>query len=154
MKLFNKFCGAVLFFCSLNSVAWEIQQAKICEGVGLHAGNYILCFPKHYFVDVVTKERVGLMWTTNKPTISFSFSDYKELLEKDQEDGRNIYQTKTSINGEIVYIHHLSFPGTDIKTYTWTYVVEENELYMQIIGLSAAEVSGLFNEIMKSKKMH
>lgn len=154
MKLFNKFCGAALFFCSLNSVAWEIQQAKICEGVGLHADNYILCFPKHYFVDVVTKERVGLMWDINKPTISFRFDDYKDLLQADQEKGLDLYKTKTSVNGEIVYIHHLKFPDSDLTSYAWTYVVEENELYMRIIGFSEAEVSGLFNEIMKSKKMH
>jgi hypothetical protein len=144
---------AVLYLCSSHAGAWELQHAKSCEGLGLLAEKYTLCFPKRYAVDTVSKDGVFLLWTNTKPIVSFRYSDYKDLLQSDQERGENKYQTKTSIDGETVYVHLLAFTEVESSTHTWTYVVKEGELYMQVIGISETEVHELFSEIMRSKVM-
>jgi len=144
---------AVLYLCSSHAGAWELQHAKSCDGLGLRADNYSLCFPERYVVDIVNAHGVRLAWASTRPIVKFKYGSYTNLLQSDQDGGETKYQTKTSVDGEIVYVHLSEFPEVETSVHTWTYVVKEGELYMQVIGISETEVHELFSEIMKSKIM-
>jgi len=128
------------------SHSWEIRQYIKCPGIFLEVDKFSMCFPEHFYIDVIDSERVGLLSKKTDVQMSFRFESYANNLEKNQENGFLLYEGRRYIGDHLVYMHAISVEGA--KLHVFTLALEKNKLYLRITGFSEVEIENTIKELI------